>query len=285
MASARDQLSGVVGQIQTAVWKVPDGKLENFSQTFFQGQTLAVSWNGWTQVVGGVLDATKSLTDLWVTAFDSAQNPYNELIKSNINLTSTGTLAWPIAIPPTTLTIDARYVLRFKPNASTFDPNSLELSSPGFLVLNSVSSSSSSLTTTTSSSSTTANALDPSISLLNSQTGLPSLSTNAPSSTSSATIVATPQETSGLSSGAKAGLGIGITAAILGIVGAGYFIWRMRQKKKTSIESMAWNGAAVDHVEDKNAVPPPMYSGSPAVELPGGTRSDLPISELDGNGR
>src|SRR5690242_5458532 len=83
----------VVGQIQTAVWKVPDGKLENFSQTFFQGQTLAVSWNGWTQVVGGVLDATKSLTDLWVTAFDSAQNPYNELIKSMATSSTSNTTA------------------------------------------------------------------------------------------------------------------------------------------------------------------------------------------------
>lgn len=70
----------------------------------------------------------------------------------NVNLTSPGNYAWTIAIPAANLTIDAKYVLRFKVPASTYDPNSAELSSPGFLVLRAAASSTSSSSTTPSSS-------------------------------------------------------------------------------------------------------------------------------------
>jgi hypothetical protein len=65
--------------IQAMTWNVPDGKLSDLSQTFTAGTTLPLSWNGYTSP--DYLDATKTLVDLWVSAFDYNLNPFSQLLK------------------------------------------------------------------------------------------------------------------------------------------------------------------------------------------------------------
>jgi hypothetical protein len=64
--------------VQEALWVVPDGKLPDLSQTFTAGTTLALSWNSYTSP--SYIDASKTLVDLWVTAFDSNVNSFNQLL-------------------------------------------------------------------------------------------------------------------------------------------------------------------------------------------------------------
>jgi hypothetical protein len=64
--------------VQQALWVVPNGNLSDLSQTFTAGTTLALSWNAWQS--NAYIDPTKTLVDLWVTAFDIALNTFSELL-------------------------------------------------------------------------------------------------------------------------------------------------------------------------------------------------------------
>jgi hypothetical protein len=74
-------LSAVVAQSPQAIlWNTPVGDLQDFSQTFNNGETLLVSWNAWTSDTQ--INATTSLVDLWVTSFDYSVNQYSYKIIS-----------------------------------------------------------------------------------------------------------------------------------------------------------------------------------------------------------
>lgn len=128
-------------------------------------------------------------------------------------MASAGNYAWTIAIPDEYLAVSAKYVLRFKAASSTYGPNASELSSPGFLVLRAAPS-----TTSTSSSSTFTATTSSTIA---------STSTPPPSQTSTTNHHSI---SGGLSSGAKAGIGIGVTVAVLGVSGILCFLMRERKE-------------------------------------------------------
>ncbi|CZR64405.1 uncharacterized protein PAC_14303 [Phialocephala subalpina] len=242
--------------IQQIIWNVPDGNLSDLSQTFTAGQTLPLSWNSYasTQYV----DTTKNLVDLWVAAFDFNLNPFSQRVTIGVNLTSPGNFAWTIAIPDSNLTISAKYVLRFKVTSPVFNPNSGDLSSPGFLVLRAAGAStvSSSIITTTSARSTAAGTSSstnnlPASSIINTSALTPAAST-ATSSTSTSPPAA---PSSGLSAGAKVGIGAGVAIGALALAGLSYFFFFVRRQKQ-----------GPEAVGSGNAYPSKDYKSGPIVD-------------------
>ena len=153
--------------------------------------------------------------------FEIANKP--SIYVENINLTSPGNYAWTIVIPDANLAVSAKYVLRFKAASSTYDPNSGELSSPGFIILRAAA------TTNPMSSSSTSSVTMSSTSTSSSLSNTPLSSTTNQHSTSG-----------GLSSGAKAGIGIGSAIAALGLIGILYvFFIRGRRKNVTPTEPVS----------------------------------------------
>lgn len=175
-------------------------------------------------------------------------------------MTVPGTYAWTIAIPDKNLAISAKYVLRFKKTSSTYDINSGELSSPGFLVLRAAPSTSSTSTSSTSTATTSSTSASSTLSHT-----IPITSTSPPSQTSTPTQHSEP---SGLSTGAKAGVGIGVAIAVLGACGILYFCMRRRNAGATSTEVI---GQQVDYKYGSNAQP---------VELPGTWNGTSHVREL-----
>lgn len=217
--------------VQQALWNVPNGQEPDFSNTFTGGNTIPISWN---QYGNGSMEGYDAL-DLWVTTFDYSVHQYSQLldgmffpvrfvswVKSNhklaenLSLDQGGSWTWTINIPASQLQVDAKYVLRFKPinsPRSYYNLSSSEVSSPGILILQANSSvSSSSSTTLTSSTTSPASAAGTS----------PSVSNTSP---------ATPGSHI-LSTAAKAGIGIGVSAAVLLSLGGffAYFLLRRRRR-------------------------------------------------------
>ncbi|KAF8859277.1 hypothetical protein BDZ45DRAFT_725389 [Acephala macrosclerotiorum] len=226
-------LSPILAQetIQQILWNVPDGKLSDLSQTFTAGQTLPLSWNSYdsTQYV----DTTKNLVDLWVAAFDFNLNPFSQRVKVGVNLTSPGNFAWTIAIPDSNLTVSAKYVLRFKVTSPTFNPNTGDLSSPGFLVLqaaeaSSVSPSISSTSVRSTSTGTSSSTNLPASSIINTSTVTSTATSQASNSASAA-------PSSGLSAGAKGGIGAGVALGALALAGLSYFFFMRRRKPQPEV--------------------------------------------------
>ncbi|KAI9742205.1 MAG: hypothetical protein M1818_004105 [Claussenomyces sp. TS43310] len=180
-----------------------------------------------------------------------------------------GTYSWNIAIPDSNLDVDAKYVLRFKQPAATYDPDSAELSSPGFLVLKADNARTSMTTplsilafsgvtmssTSTSSSPATATSSSPSLSLA-----------------ATANNRCSP---CGLSSGGKAGIGIGVMIGVLALVSVAYFVFiRQPESEETCTETQ--------HVEHSVVRGRDKYrAASWLVELP--TRGVVSRIELPGS--
>ena len=64
--------------IQQLLWKIPDGNQPDFSSTFTEGNTVPLAWNA--LVITSYLDTTKTLVDLWATAYDSNVNSFAQRI-------------------------------------------------------------------------------------------------------------------------------------------------------------------------------------------------------------
>ncbi|KAG4432644.1 hypothetical protein IFR05_011869 [Cadophora sp. M221] len=211
--------------VQSIVWKVPDGTLPDLSQQFTTGNTLPLSWNAWN--LDQYVNATKNLVDLWVTSFDYSLNAFSQRIARNLNLTTAGNFAWTIEVPDTNLAISAKYVLRFKEAASSFEIDSGELSSPGFIILRAGIPTTSTSNTRTSSASISSSPVSSSFS-----------SSSLPSPTPS-TLAETPvsQQTlgsGGMTTGAKAGIGLGVSLGFLALCGLAYIFFFKRKGIKHS---------------------------------------------------
>jgi hypothetical protein len=275
--------------VQTLLWNVPDGKATDLSLTFTNGVTLPLSWNNWTST--SYIDTSQTHVDLWVTSYDWNLNQYAEVLKSKdsltrdrgpffplssnlciaeIDLTVVGNYAWTIAIPDKYLSTSAKYVLRFKIPATSYTPDTAQLSSPGFLVLRAATPSSSS-TTSTSSSASRSSAL-PSQSTSTTSTAQSSSSATAPAGS----LIAS-QSDKGLSTGAKAGLGVGISLGVLAIGALLGFVLARRKRQQKLGESPVYTE---EKRNDDGAVTAP-YALEPA-ELHGGGRSSYP-AELHGS--
>lgn len=277
--------------VQTLLWNVPDGKSTDLSLTFTNGVTLPLSWNNWSST--SYIDASTTLVDLWATSYDYNLNKYAEVLKGtffcaarclsveradsfseSIDLTVAGNFAWTIAIPDRYLSVSAKYVLRFKKPATNYSADTADLSSPGFLVLKATILSStitSSSMTSTSTSTLTSSSIS-TVSSIVSQTA--SVTSAAPAASSTAPNVASQSE-SGLTTGAKAGLGVGISLAVLAAGALIAFLLRRRKEEGQP-------AAPPVYVEEKRYNDAPVEAWVEPAELPGGRTSVYP-SELHGS--
>jgi MYXO-CTERM domain-containing protein len=184
-------------------------------------------------------------------------------------VTTSGNYAWTIAIPNSDLAVSAKYVLRFKVSASSYDPNSEDLSSPGFLVLAAVvsSTSPSSLPTTLAPSSTNTSSTTSSSSTQTILSPSPSVSSIATSDVACSSC--------GLTAGAKAGIGIGIVIAVLALVGAAYFAFRRRRKEGETHTEQKPHQPGNDMVQNQQEY----LATSHPIELPS-YPAELPIRDV-----
>ncbi|QDS73447.1 hypothetical protein FKW77_008789 [Venturia effusa] len=259
--------------VQILLWKVPDGTSPDLSLTFTNGVTLPLSWNNWSSP--SYIDASTTLVDLWATSYDYNINKYAEILKESIDLTVAGNFAWTIAVPDKYLSVSAKYVLRFKEPAAKYSADTADLSSPGFLVLkatNSLSTTKSpSIIPTSTSTSSSITATSVTTSQPASTTPAASASTDPPATTP---MVASQQQL-GLNTGAKAGLGVGISLVVLAIVALVAFLLRRRKIPQQPVESPVY-------MEEKSPGGAPAEAWVEPVELSGGRVSVRP-SELHGS--
>ncbi|KAF3398747.1 hypothetical protein DPV78_006875 [Talaromyces pinophilus] len=180
----------------------------------------------------------------------------------NINITTAGSYTWTIDIASTSLA-NTEYVLRFLPPHVEYDTTSVQISSPGFIVIQKSATTTSEATSTVSTSVSITNTAS---------TTLTSTTTTIPSPTSNAS-------STGPRVGAKAGIGVGAStigaaAIILSILGA--FMFRRRRLQKSIITDFVnppdyymVTGNRIKH----------HYSQGTVHELP------IPPVELDEGGR
>ncbi|KAJ5908721.1 hypothetical protein N7495_001403 [Penicillium taxi] len=240
-------------------WTTPDGSESDLSQTFTNGETIAVAWTGWDSGwTDGYMDG-QTVADLWVTSFSWDALEYSSLLTTNRNISNAGSYSWTIDISSSALSKSAKYVLRFGVPVTTFNISAEMIDSPGFLVISgsttTTSSSTSSTTSTTSSSSSTSS--------LSTTTS----STNADSTTATSTngtITTSQKSTStGLSTGAKAGAGVGGAIAGIALIGAlAYFIIRRMRKGNSSSDTVPNK----DHGDFTKSELMPMYTQRPDQE-------------------
>lgn len=216
--------------VQQIVWNVPNGQEPDFSSTFDAGDSIPVSWN---QYGNGSVEEYDAL-DLWVTTADYSVHPYAQLLDGifsfvrcvsrigsnnkfaeNLSLNQGGSWTWTINIPTSQVQIDAKYVLRFKPISSPrsyYNASSSEVSSPGILILQAGSP-----TTTSSTSSSALN-------------------------TSRTSAMPTTTGSNGLGTAAKAGIGIGVSAAALLSLGGFFAYFLLKRRKCRDPESQPAHG-------------------------------------------
>ncbi|KAE9364728.1 hypothetical protein N431DRAFT_474304 [Stipitochalara longipes BDJ] len=249
--------------IQVDLWNVPSGKGSDLQSSFTNGDVLPVSWN--KLATTPYLDTTNNLVDLWVTAWPPTSSlpasvaAFSQILTSNINLTASGgTYQWTISIPAADLAVTPEYVLRFKIANPTYDPNSDELSSLGFLILQPAAKTSSASTSAPTTSGTASSS--PTTSTPAAQT---SLTNKNPVS-------------SGLSGGAKAGIAVGAVVVALGAAALIYFFFMAGRKRGLKSEG----GAATGTNSGTQLVDKPPGHPSQPVELQGQWQNP---AELHGN--
>ncbi|QSZ32438.1 hypothetical protein DSL72_002012 [Monilinia vaccinii-corymbosi] len=197
--------------VSSTVWVVPDGNTADLSRTYIEDITLQVTWNS---VPAGYRFQT--LSNLWVTTWDYDNTQFSQLLTKNVNTNNSGTYDWTIALPANVLSKDAKYVLRFKDLSSVFFVLD-NFSHPNiFFYSNQTSSSASASSTILTSTVTTA----------------PVTSTAAIATTPATSTSISNSGDSGLSTGAKVGIAVGVAAAALFITSSAYLIFRRRRNSE-----------------------------------------------------
>ncbi|ATZ51030.1 hypothetical protein BCIN_06g04770 [Botrytis cinerea B05.10] len=254
-----------------SVWVVPDGTQSDLSQTFRQGITLQVTW------LGAPVDYQfDTLTNLWVTSWEYEKTAYSQLLEGNINSNNSGTHDWTIDIPKSVLGKTAKFVLRFKDLNPAFNPDSRDVSSPGFLIIAGDSSSSIIISTSTSTTSSSSSTITSSPTLSSSAASSTQASISATGAISNSTAADTiyRDKYSKLSSGMVAGIAVASVVALCAVVGLAYFLYKRRKNKRdTAAGSLTSPPTYYETPKQQSAVIPekPVELGDErqAVELQG----------------
>lgn len=156
------------------------------------------------------------------------------IIIGNINSNDSGTHDWTIDIPNSVLGKTAKYVLRFKDLNPAFNPDSRDLSSPGFLVIAGDSSSSIITSTSTSTTSSSSSTIASSPTLSSSTASSTQASTSATGAISNSTAADTTyrDKYAKLSGGMAAGIAVASVVALCAVVGLACFLYKRRKNKR-----------------------------------------------------
>lgn len=65
----------------------------DFKQTFIDGETLPISWEGWSSVWTDTFLDNVTVADLWVTSYNYKQYQYSQLLTSTYNSVLMGLIA------------------------------------------------------------------------------------------------------------------------------------------------------------------------------------------------
>ena len=218
------------------LWNVPEGNRPDFSESYAHGENIPISWNA----------LNNSMYDLWITSWNWDSNPValclaSEFSKINhevatftytetagsVNLAHDGSLNLINPNPPSAFFADkSRYVLRFKPPTpqGQYVPLDPEIVSPAFFIVKPEEKGKPTTTATadaTSSSSSASSA--PSL-----ITAIEDIVASSPSSSQSPN---SRMSHGTMSSGAAAGLTIGLVFLVFLVVFLAVGIFYMRRRR------------------------------------------------------
>ncbi|KAJ5158122.1 uncharacterized protein N7500_007773 [Penicillium coprophilum] len=235
------------------VWRTPSGNNKDFVTTYYIGSTITIDWSGWdSSFLNEDMNGT-SKADLWVNAWNINVSTWSKKIStSTIDVSYSGTFNWKVAIDEEALSKTNEYGLTFKPTGESFAPSKPRLYSPGFYVESNETRSSS----IPASSSTTASSSTP---------------------TTTPTSEAALSDTGSLSTGAKAGIGAGVSVAGLMVLSAfGFLLFRRRQRSSpqemTGSRDQAPDGSSYMKAKP---VPQELFAPPPGSELTTNTRREM----------
>ncbi|KAI1145037.1 hypothetical protein F4825DRAFT_277535 [Nemania diffusa] len=194
----------------------------NYASVVQLNQLYTIQWTpnlaGWFSQY--CPDCNTSSVDLWVTS--SGNNDAQEYkIASSLDVSTSLSVTWTASIPTSDLSASRTWVFRFVPSGETPSSTSEQISSSIFTIDDPNAASSSSVP---SSSSTTSTSTTPA-----STNSMTTTTTSAAAGTDTMT-TATPQPSSELSTGAKAGIGVGAGLGGIALIALGWFLARLPRR-------------------------------------------------------
>ncbi|KAL6250397.1 hypothetical protein RBB50_002699 [Rhinocladiella similis] len=206
-------------------WNIPEGVKPNFTDVYNNGNSITWSWQA----------LNHTMSDLWLTSYDPTLS-YALRIASNINITEPGTLPWTITVNETFIDIDDRFVLRFTLTGTDIYPLlPNQFPSPAFIILKRGETLASASLSSNPTATGVESAAASTVGVSNTDTVTPassvpsSLTDVSPSDTASSS-----SGSSGLSTGAKVGIGIGVTALVVIILGLCFVVMRLYRRVKAT---------------------------------------------------
>ncbi|KAJ5348450.1 hypothetical protein MYU51_016931 [Penicillium brevicompactum] len=233
-------------------FQTPDGTLVDFTETFYNGDTLDLQWTGWDSYWTDQTIGTAT-ANLYVASWNFNVSDYSRILAASIDVSVTGGYSWKININPDVLAINPEYGLYFV-NTDTVFGDAPTLQSRGFHILEK-STTSSAVPSATSSKA------------VSTSTGPTSTPTNTASSgTSSNSEVLNRKQAAGL------GVGVGVACTAI-FVGLAYMFLR-RRRRKSSVPETLENSMAFH----------PMPNQSEAAEISSGGYENRPDSYVSYQG-
>lgn len=195
-------------------WTNPSAHLPSFTSTYLVGERILLSWQ----------PLNLSTNDLWLIRYNIS-NDFTLRIASALDLSQAGSFPWTIAVSEEEVEMDTRFMFAFVPTGSSYDATQDSgLDSPAFNLM--MVNQNTPADGTPSSSSPNAPA---------SPTTSSSGSQSSPSSTDTASSTSTSSnDRSHLSTGAIAGIAVGVLAAVgLACFFGGYLVFKKRLSRHT----------------------------------------------------
>ncbi|KAK5044877.1 hypothetical protein LTR84_010415 [Exophiala bonariae] len=197
-----------------------------FSTNLTVGETYELKWDSSLadQFATFAQTVDPSNTDLWITDYNL--HVYSKRIAARQNLNSITTLSWKVDIAADDIAATNQWVFRWLEQGVDYADTTDQISSPGFYVQEDITAAvtrSSTIigATYTSETPVTSSAI--------------SAASNASASEASAGSVASSNIGNGLSTGAKADIGIGAVLGAALLLGLGWFLARKAGKFKTGV--------------------------------------------------
>ncbi|KAL4872274.1 hypothetical protein BDV12DRAFT_183219 [Aspergillus spectabilis] len=268
-------LARAQGTVQD-LWDSPE--YPDYTTNYTAGTTVEISWQPAlaTQFQFFCEDCDITNVDLWVTG-----TSYTRKLESGVNVNTTTSYEWEINISDEDVEASLEWTFRFLPADVSWADNDQEISSAKFN-LNPRPNTPTPSPTPSPTTTSTGGPADP----------------TAPQPADPNT----PSEGDSLSTGAKAGIGVGVSAGGLIIIALAFLLWRRLRAlppKGTAADPAAGAYNDLHHPPPPGDeghgfyAPPPAFKAAPpaplselagveARELDAGTDSQRPPAELDG---
>ncbi|RDW81683.1 uncharacterized protein DSM5745_05240 [Aspergillus mulundensis] len=294
-------LARAEGTVQD-LWNSP--QYPDYTTNYTAGTTIEISWQHALATQFQFFCESCDITnvDLWVTG-----SSYTRKLEAGVNVNESTSYEWTINLDDADVEASTEWTFRFLPADVSWGDNQEEISSAKFNLLPKSDSSSSSTTTSTSTSTTSTStaastSTSTSTTTTTSPTADPTSTTPENATDSDGTTSESNSNNDGLSTGAKAGIGVGVSAGFIILAALAFLLWRriraLPNTKATGPEganggySQAHQGYFADPAMAKSmhAAPPatvvPMseLAGDHAGEMDAGVDSQRPPVELDASG-